>query len=171
MHPAIQRLLDTQLRDGFPDIRGTDATIAIPLSDRLVNESVAALLPANGKVREITIASHDGNRFTARVRPGSIWIPPVSIDLDIEKQPELPEDPTITLKLSHSSRVLALAVSTLPALVKLPPGVTLLEDRIRVDIKRLLAERGVDAWLAYVSELRIGTREGAVLVHVRAVIR
>jgi hypothetical protein len=171
MHPAIQRLLDTQLRDGFPDIRGTDATLTIPFSDRLVNETIAAFLPANGKVREVTIASHDGNRFTARVRTGSIWIPPMSIELDIEKQPGLPDDPTLTLKLSHSSKFVALAASTLPALVKLPPGITVIGDRIRIDIRRLLAERGVDAWLAYVSELRIGTRQDAVLVYVRAAIR
>lgn len=171
MHPAIQRIIETQLRNGFPDIRGADATLTIPISDRLVNESIAAFLPPDGKVREVTIQSHDGNRFTARVRTGSIWIPPMSIELEIEKQPTLPEDPTVTLRLSHSSKFVALAASTLPALVKLPPGITIIGNQIRIDIRRVMAERGLDAWLTYLSELRIGTREATVLVHVRAVIR
>jgi hypothetical protein len=105
------------------------------------------------------------------VRTGSIWIPPMSIELEIEKQPALPEDSTLTLRLSHSSKFVALAASTLPALVKLPPGITIIGNQIRIDIRRVMAERGLDAWLTYLSELRIGTREATVLVHVRAVIR
>ena len=103
MHPAIQRIIETQLRNGFPDIRGADATLTIPISDRLVNESIAAFLPPDGKVREVTIQSHDGTRFTARVRTGSIWSPPRSIELGIARRSDR-NPQTFTLVQVRSAR-------------------------------------------------------------------
>jgi hypothetical protein len=170
MHPAILQLLERQQRDGFPDLRGTDAAITVPLSDHMVNEAIAAFLPENGKVREVLVQSHDGNRLTARVRTGSSLLPPISVGLEIEKQPALPDDATLSLKLSHSSKFVTLAAAALPAMVKLPPGITIVGEHIRVDVRRLLAERRLDSWLTYVTDLRLSTREGAIVVHVHGTI-
>lgn len=171
MHPAIQHLLETQQRDGFPDLRGSEAVITIPLSDRLVNEAIAAFLPAGGKVREVTVQLHDGNRMTARIRATSSFLPAIPVSLEIEKQPSLPDDPILTLKLANASKFVTLAASSLPAMVKMPPGIVVIGDRIRIDIRRLMSERHLDSWLAYLSELRIGTREGALILYVRGTIR
>ena len=171
MHPALLHLLDTQQRDGFPDLRGSEAVLTIPLSDRLVNEAIAAFLPAGGKVREVTVQLHDANRMTVKIRATSSFLPAIPVGLEIEKQPALPDDPILTLKLANASKFVTLAASTLPAMVKLPPGIIVIGDRIRIDVRRLLSERHLDSWLAYISELRIGTREGALVLHVRATIR
>ena len=117
------------------------------------------------------IQSHDGNRITARVRTGSSLLPAIPVGLEIEKQPTMPNDASVWLKLSHSSKFVTLAASALPAMVKLPPGITITGEHIGVDLRRLLAERRLDSWLAYVTDLRLSTREGAVVVHVHATIR
>jgi hypothetical protein len=171
MNAAIQQLLEAQQRSGFPDLRGSDAALTIPISDRLINEAIALFLPENGKVREVLIQSHDGNRITARVRTGSSLLPTIPVGLEIEKQPTMPNDASVWLKLSHSSKFVTLAASALPAMVKLPPGITISGEHIGVDLRRLLAERRLDSWLAYVTDLRLSTREGAVVVHVHATIR
>jgi hypothetical protein len=166
MHPAIRDLLERQLRGGFQDVRGSTAHVTVPISDRLINEAIAAFLPEGGKVREVLIESHDGNRLTARIRTGSSLLPAIPVGLEIDKQPSLPADPTLVLKLAHASKFVTIAASALPGMVKLPPGITIAGDRIGVDIRRLLVERQLDSWLAYVTDVRVETREGAAVLHV-----
>ena len=43
-------------------------------------------------------------------------------------------------------------------------------DRIGVDIRRLLSERRLDSWLTYITDIRVETREGTVVLHLRAAI-
>jgi hypothetical protein len=170
MHPAIRDLVERQLRGGFPDLRGSTATLTVPISDRLLNETIAAFLPEGGKVREVLVESHDGNRLTARIRTGSSLLPAIAVGLEIDKQPSLPGDATLGLKLAQASKFVTLATAALPGMVKLPPGITIAGDRIGVDIRRLLVERRLDSWLAYVTDIRVETREGAVVLHVRAAV-
>ena len=87
--------------------------------------------------------------------------------LAIEDQPDLPERPILGLRLAQASRFVALAASALPTMVTLPPGITMQEDHIRIDIRRLLAERGVERWLEYVTDLQVTTRAGALLLDLR----
>jgi hypothetical protein len=172
MHPIAllcQDLLQRQLRDGFPDLVGTDVTATIPISDRAINELIAGLLPAGGKIREVTIASEAGNQVTVKVRlSGPAVLPTIPVTLAIEDQPDLPSRPVLGLRLSHASRFVALAASALPAMVTLPPGITMDHDRILIDLRRLLAERGLDTWLEYVTDLRLTTSPGAVVLGIRA---
>jgi hypothetical protein len=53
-------------------------------------------------------------------------------------------------------------------MVTLPPGITLDHDRILIDIRRLLAEHGLEGWLEYVTSLRLTTSAGAVVLGIRA---
>jgi hypothetical protein len=170
MHPAIRELLERQLRGGFQDLHGSSATLTLPISDRLINETVATFLPEGGKVREVLIESHDGNRLTARIRTGSSLLPALSVGLEIDKQPSLPADATLELRLSQASKFVTLAASALPGMVRLPPGIALTGDRISVDLRPLLAARGLDSWLVYVTELRVATREGCVVLQLRAAV-
>ena len=52
-------------------------------------------------------------------------------------------------------------------MVTLPPGITMEDDRIRIDIRRLLADRHQAEWLEYVTALRVTTRAGAIVLDVR----
>jgi hypothetical protein len=169
MHPAILDLLERQHQARFPDFAGAEVAATIPVSDRLINELIAGLLPNGGKVREVQIQTEEGNRLTARIRlSGATFLPAIPVTLAIEGQPDFPERPILGLRLSHASRFVAMAASTLPTMVTLPPGVSMEEDRIRIDIRRLLADRDQAGWLGYVTDLRVTTRAGALVLDVRA---
>jgi hypothetical protein len=172
MHPFVllgRDLLQRQLRDGFPDVAGSDVTATIPISDRAINELIAGLLPAGGKIREVKIESEAGNKLTAKIRlSGPAALPTIPVNLAIEGQPDLPSRPVLGLRLSHASRFVALAASALPTMVTLPPGITLDHDRILIDLRRLLAEHRLEGWLEYVTSLRLTTSAGAVVLGIRA---
>jgi len=168
MNSVLLDLLQRQQRDGFPDLGGSEVVATIPVSERLVNETVATLLPPGGKVREVEIRAEADNRLTARVRlSASTLLPAIPVTLAIEEQPRLPDHPILSLRLAQASGFVALAASTLPSMVTLPPGISIEGEHIRLDLRRLLAERKLDSWLEYVTDLRISTRAGAIVLHVR----
>jgi hypothetical protein len=171
MHPVLLDLLQRQQRDGFPDLAGTEIAATIPISDRLINELIASSLPSGGKVREILVQAEEGNRVTARVRlSASNLLPAIPVTLAIEDQPTLPERPQLGLRLSQASGFVAMAASALPSMVTLPPGISLEGDRIRLDIRKLLAERHLEELLEHLTHLRVNTRAGAIILEVRASI-
>ena len=49
MQPALLDILQHQQRGGFPDLAGTEASATIPISDRLLNEVIATLMPKEGR--------------------------------------------------------------------------------------------------------------------------
>jgi hypothetical protein len=172
MHPAITRILDEQLRNGFADIHGSDISLTIPLTDRIVNELVAAALPPGGKVREVQLQAQANNQIAAKVGwSGFALLPSITVTLVIEGQPALPEHAVLTLRLSNTSKFVGLAASTLPAMVKLPPGINLVEDRIAIDLRQVRAAQGFGQWLPYLTHLNITTLPGTVVLHLRAAIR
>ena len=171
MDPALLDLLHRQTRDGFPDLAGTEVAATIPVSERLINDLIATLLPSGGRVRAVRVRAEEGNRVTAEIRLSVSFLPAISVRFAIEDQPELPGRPTLGLKLAESSGLLARAASLLPSLSALPPGIALDGDRIRIDIRHLLAERNMEGWLEYVTDLRVNTRASAIVLDVRARIR
>jgi len=168
MHPVISELLELQLQAGFPDFAGTDVAATIPVSDRVINELIAGLLPVGGKLREVQVETEEGNRLTVRIRlSGPTFLPAIPVTLAIEDQPHFPERPILGLRLSQPSRFVAMAASTLPTMVTLPPGISMEDDRIRIDIRRLLADRNLAGWLGYLTDLQVTTRAGAIVLDVR----
>jgi hypothetical protein len=109
---------------------------------------------------------------TAEIRvSGPGFLPAIPVRFAIEDQPELPKRPTLGLRLEKSSALIARAASMLPSLTALLPGIGIEGERIRIDIRRLLAERNMEGWLDYVTDLRVNTRAGAIVLDVRARIR
>ena len=170
MDAAFLDLLQRQQRDGFPDLAGAEIVATIPISERLINEAVAAMLPPEGKVRSVRVAVEEGNQVTAEIRlSGPRFLPAIPVSVAIEHQPQLPERPTLGLRLAKASGLVAMVASLFPAIASLlPPGVSMDGDRIRIDIRRLLAERNLEHWFAYVTDLRVNTRAGVVVLDVRA---
>jgi hypothetical protein len=171
MHPVILDLFERQQRDGFPDVSGAEIAATIPISDRLINELIARFLPSGGKIREVQVQAEEGNRVTARVRlSASSFLPAIPVTLAIEDQPQLPEQPLLGLRLSQASGFVAIAASALPSMVTLPPGISMDGDRIRLDVRRLLAERQMEKVLEYLTDLRVTSRAGAIVLDIRAKI-
>jgi len=171
MQPALLDLLQRQLRDGFPDFTGTEATVTIPIAERLVNEAIAPFLPNGGKIREVRVRAEEGDRLTAEIRlSGPRFLPAIPVRFAIDEQPQLPERPVVGLRLM-SSGVVAMAASLMPSLTALTPGIAVDGDRIRIDIRRLLADHDLERWLDYVTDIRVSTRAGAIVLSVVGAIR
>ena len=170
MDPRLEALLTRQRADGFADLRGATADIAIPISDRLLNEAIAQALPPSAAVRDVQLTSRAGNRIGVRFRiAAAAFLPPVNLTLTIERQPELPASPVLVLRLELGG-LLSMAGSALRFLNALPPGIQVEQDRILVNLATLLAERGLADLLEYAEQVRVTTTDGAVIVAVRAAI-
>jgi hypothetical protein len=167
VNERIVRLFCAQLETGFADLRGADATLTVPVSERLLNEIVAETLPRSGAVRELQIRPQSGDRFQIRARVGSsALIPPIRLNLVIDRQPDLPSSAMFVLRL-EATGIMVLAGPVLRLMNALPEGVLFKDDRIHIDLRTLLQRHRLDQYLEYVHELRIHTVEGAVVLTVR----
>ena len=171
MDPRLEALLSRLRATGFSDLRGARADVTLPISDRLLNELIAAALPASAPVRDLELTSRAGNRIAVRFKVAAVsFLPPMKVTLVIEGQPELPASPVLVLKLEMGS-LLSLAGPAARFLSGLPSGIRIVEDRVHVNLATLLADRGLAELLEYAEQVRVTTAEGAVVVHVRAAIR
>ena len=143
----------------------------LPISERLLNESIRELLPASAPVRELHVAPRAGDRFDVRARLGSSsLLPALKLSVVIERQPDLPASAVLVLKLGMG----ALASFAGPALRFLPPlphGIRLEGDRVYVDVVALLAARGLGEYVRFVRRLEVHTIDGAVVAAIDAAVR
>jgi hypothetical protein len=168
MKAVVQDLLQRELRQGLPSFAGAEAYVVLPIADAFLSEVIARSLPPNGAVREVMVRAEEGDRLAVKValaRPS--FLPPIPVTLVIHEQPQLPDRPIVVLKLSLARAVMGLALRALQA-APLPPGVTIEDEHINVDVERLLADHGLAEMLRYVSELRVHTRPGALVVSLRS---
>jgi hypothetical protein len=153
---------------GFSELAGARATLSLPISEPLLNELVAAVVPASAPVRGLRIQLHPGNRLTVNARVlVSSWLPefPVSAPLEIERQPRLPDSPLV---LRMSPGLVSIAARFLSGRAPLPPGVRIVDERILVDLPVLLESRGFAEVLAYADEISVTTEAGKLIVNASA---
>lgn len=168
MDRRVIALLERQLAAGFPDVAGAEASVTLPISDRLLNEIITEGLPPGGPVRELQVRARADNRCAVRVKVGSSsLLPAVSLTVVIERQPDLPSSPVLVLRLEMGG-LMAFAGPALRFLDKLPPGIRVDGELVYVNLATLLAQRGFDAVLELLEQLRITTVEGATVVSLRA---
>ena len=170
MDPRFEKVLAEQQRLRFPGISGSELGGTIRVSDQLLNQFVAASLPPDGVVRALQLRSRAGNWLNVKLSLAKpAFMPPLNFELTIDRQPELPHDPVVVLRFTGGAgAVLKLASSALERSVALPPGVRLSGDRVHVDIRALLQQRGQAALLDYVQQLCVSTEEAGVAVIIRA---
>jgi hypothetical protein len=167
----LERLLRQQLGSGFADLRGAEAAITLPVSERLLNDLVAEAVPSSAPVRDLQIAPEAADRFSVRLRVGSSpLIPRLKIALSIERQPELPTSPVLVLKV-ESAGLMTFAGPMLRLLNALPAGIAVHDDRIHIDLRALADRRGLAPVLDYLTELRVNTVPGAVVMTLRGRLR
>jgi len=167
----IERVWRQQLADGFPDLRGAQATITLPISERLLNQVLTESIPRSAPVSDLHVTPEAGDRFTVSFRIGSSTIlPRLKIGLAIDREPDLPAFPVIVLKL-ESTGLMMLATPVLRLINAVPAGVAVKDDRIHVDLRALAERHGLGAYLDQLDELRVNTVSGAVVLTVRGRIR
>lgn len=172
MDTRLLALLTRQQAAGFADLKGSEARASIRIAAPLLNEAVATFLAPVTAVRDVTVQPRAANRFDVRVtlaKPS--FLPPLNLTLAIERQPALPADPLLILRMIGMGGMMRFAAPAIASFGSLPPGVRLDGDRILVDLRALLAGRGLAHLLDYAGQLEITTEEGSVLLLVQASIR
>ena len=155
-------LFAEQEQVGFRDFAGSDGQGSIKLSESLLNAILTEQLRGSTVVRELRVSPRAGNRFAVRlslVKPS--FLPAISLEVIVEKQPSLPDDPVLVLALSGVGGLLRFAGGFLKAL---PPGVRMEGERVFIDIRAALAARGLTSVLNYLKEVALGSEEGRLLV-------
>jgi hypothetical protein len=161
----LNELRTTRLRD----FAGARISAAIPVSARLINELIAASIPAEAPVRGVSIQPEGGDRFSVRIVPKMALIPAITLKLLIEGQPRLPGSAVLELRMATLSGLFGLASGAVAGM--LPPGVRLDGERILVDLRELAARRSAGDLFDYLERLQIHAEEGRVLLHVDAAVR
>ena len=169
MNEIIAGILQQQLSSGFPDLAGSHVSATIPVSERLINEIIAKTLPPAGAVQDVQLEALEGNQIKVRLRAwaGPLNLP-MTVTLAIDEQPALPHRPVLGLRLAGVPLLLSMAGPVARFLDVLPKGITLDGDRISVNLQTLLAQHNQGDLVRYLTELRVTTAAGAVIVALRA---
>ena len=171
MDQRLSELLKRQIASGFEDLRGAEAVVTVPVSDRLLNEIITQALPASGRVRDVEVRARAGNRFAVRARiAGASFLPALNLTVAIDRQPELPDSPVLGLRLEMGG-LLSLAGPALRFFDALPQGIRIQDDRIYVDLAQLLSQRGLSGVLDHLEQFHVNTAEGSTILSLRARIR
>ena len=166
MIDPIQLLRELQA-SGFRDVAGARASVTLPVSDRLVSRLVAENVPPNVPLRDIDVRALAGNRLAVRVRlTKPVLMPPITVNLAIEQQPQFPDDPVLVVRLL-STGILSFARVALNFLNVLPPGIRMDRDLFFINIQTLLEQRGFAEHLRHLDTLHINTDEGVFVIDVR----
>jgi hypothetical protein len=168
---ALPPIFEVLRSSGFRDLNGSRVATTLSIAEPLLNAVVSASLPPSGAVRELVVHPLAGDRFSIRAklaRPE--FLPPINATVAIARQPELPEHPTLLLRVTGFAGLLAMAGPLLSLAPKLPPGIRLDKDLLTVDLRQLLAERGQEDLLRLLQRIAVHSEESRVLIDVEAAV-
>ena len=149
------------------DLAGAALGGEVPLVESAVNRVIAERLAGRQlPVTGVQLEVHDGDAFTAHVALRNKLLRSLRVHVRIERQPQLPADPVLWLRWSMpGAGPLALFAAPALSLFKaLPPGVSDDTDRLAIDIREVLASRGLGDVVGYLKHLEVHTRPGAFIV-------
>jgi hypothetical protein len=168
--PRLSRIFVEQQSLGFSGLSGSELSGTVRLSDALLNTAIAIALPPDGIVRTVIVRSYENNRLDAKVtlaRPS--FLPPLTVQLAVDRQPDLPGNPLLALRLiGGAGSLLKLTSSFVRRAAALPPGISIEGDRVLVDIRAVLQARGQAAFLEFAKQVSVTTEDGGLAVFVQA---
>jgi hypothetical protein len=173
MNPDLIRIVEDLRRDGFAELAGSrvEANLSVPQS--VVNRALAVV--ADGmreRITSLSVRIEDGDRFHVDLALAQRFVPPIAIEVFIERQPDLPASPDLVLR--WRTRVPGLAALARPFIAflnpRLPPGVRIDGDLVLVDLRPLFARAGAADLIPLLTELRVATRPQALDLHVLAAV-
>jgi hypothetical protein len=159
-----QLLVDLQA-SAFRDIAGSRVSARIPVGRSLLNHLIAqALQGKTTPVRQVDIRPREGDQFDAIVTVSWPFVPPLKIQIAVDRQPQFPASPVLVLRWSFLGGLGAIASRLMSALDRLPAGVRLDGDRLLLDIPVLAARSPVEPLLPWVRTLELHTVDDRVVV-------
>jgi hypothetical protein len=162
-------MIQAQRDAGFADLAGADASLTLPVSDRLINRIIAEQLPRGRVVSAVDVEALAENQFAVRVKLGqSALLPPIRLTLAIDRQPDLPAYPVIALRIV-SPGIAALGAALVARFFDaLPPWVQFDGARISIDLLAAAQGAGGAEAFSYLRSLALTTAPGRVIVSIRA---
>ena len=167
----LPEILEAMRAGGFRDLHGSRVETILAIGEPLLNALLSTSLPPHAPVRQLSVHPQAGDRLAVRVklsRPE--FLPPINATIAIERQPELPHDPTLRLRITGLAGVLAMAGPLLSLAPKLPPGVRLAADLLTVDLQGVLAEHGYADLLRLARRFAVHSEEGRLVLQIEAAV-
>ena len=165
MDAQVSELLAHLQSSAFRDVAGARLSARIPIARALVSSVVArALQGSRAPVKSVDVRPHEGDQLEAIVTVTWPFVPPLTVGMVVERQPQFPASPQLVLRWSLLGGLGALASRFVKALDRLPPGMLLDGDRLVLDIPVLAAGSPAAAVLPYVKNLQIHTTEGGLVL-------
>lgn len=172
MDPRILTLLSRLQASGFADLSGSEARATIRIAPALLSEAVAAFAASTPAVRDVTVRPRAANHIDVNLKLARpVFLPSLNLTLQIEQQPQLPDNPELALRLSGAGGMMRLAGPAISSFGALPPGVRLDGDHLFLNLETLLRKHGHSALLDYVEQLQVLTEEGGLVLLVQLRVR
>lgn len=170
MDARLQQILSQQQAAGFPGLAGTEVHATIRIADHLLNHIIAAYLPASGALRRITVRSHERNWLEVKLTLAKLAaFPPITLELAIERQPQLPADALLGLRVTGGAGgLMRLAAPVIGKMIALVPGFRLNGEHVLVDLRVVLQQGGYASLLDHVQHLTVTCEEAGVALLVDA---
>ncbi len=133
MMQRLHQLLGFEMQD----LQGAHVSGEIPLTDVLINRVIAQRLASSeSPVSAVVIEPSDNDCVVAHVRMRARLVPPLTIDLRITHQPQLPDVPVLVLRWSlvGLGPLARLASPALGLFDLLPRGIRVEGDLIGIDL-------------------------------------
>jgi hypothetical protein len=163
-------LLRQQQKAQFADLGGSEASLRIPISDRLLTRLILSRLPSSIPIKELDLRASVGNQLAVRLKlTRPVFLPALTIRLVIDQQPVLPASPVLVLRVV-SQGMAAMGNTALRFLQGLPAGLQFEGDRLSVNLATLLERYGGEAALEYFTSLEVSTDERHLIISARAAI-
>jgi hypothetical protein len=146
------------------DVAGTRISGELPISNALVNRLIAEALKGRDlPVSAVLFEAQDADRMLVHLNLRGP-LPSVKLALRIDQQPQ-PDNPVLSMRWSLPG-LGALGAFATPALAffkALPPGIRVEGDRILVNIKDVVTQRGFGEYLNYLRSLQVHAVGGRLL--------
>lgn len=150
------------------EIAGATLRGELPVSNDLVNRLIAERLRDHPQIASVRVEALADDAVAIHLVPRARLLPPLRVAARIERQPDLPRDPTLVLRWSMPAAgpLQMFAAPILSYFKAMPAGIRMDGDRIAVDAGQLLRARGLGEVLAYTRRAAIHTRPGGFVVQV-----
>lgn len=167
----LERLLQHLNVTDFGELAGARLFATIPIAESLLNAIIRDTMPQNLPVRDVSVRPEDGNRLSVRLTPRAMFVPALTLKLNIERQPEIPTAPVLVLRLATMPGLLGIAGAAFPLDRVLPPGIRLQGETITVHLDELLRHHGLERVFGHLRQFRVATDAGRLLLTIEAGIR
>jgi hypothetical protein len=170
MREPWRRLLEIFRGNRFAEFEGAEGAATLPVPAGLLTELVRSRLPPAIQAEGfgIYVEPDDVIRVEVRLTRPS-FLPLLKVRLKIERQPEFPASPVLGLRLL-SQGIAALAGPASRLFQIMPPGIRLDGDLLTINLADQLEQYGVGDALQYITDLRLTTAPGRLVLQVRAAV-